>query len=61
MDQFFLQVFEVVVIQSEAALQRPVGYPPLALEELNNLLQNVIERHNRSAIVSRSFRCLLVA
>ncbi len=55
-DQFFLQVFEVVVIQSEPAFQRPVGHAPLALEECDDLLQNIIECHNGS---STSSQCVL--
>jgi hypothetical protein len=46
-EDFILQVVEVVVIKVEASFQRTVRYSPLAFEEVNDLGENVIEGHRR--------------
>ncbi len=45
LDDLRLQVFEVVVIKCEAALERAIGDAPLALEEVERLGEDFVERH----------------
>jgi hypothetical protein len=44
-EEFILQVVEVVVIEVEASFQRTIRYPSLAFEEVDDLGKNVIEGH----------------
>jgi hypothetical protein len=44
-EEFILQVVEVVVIEVEASFQRTIGYPSLAFELGDDLVENVIEGH----------------
>jgi hypothetical protein len=44
-EEFILQVVEVVVIEVEASFQRTIGDPSLAFEEVNDLGENLIEGH----------------
>ena len=48
-DELGLQVFQVVVVELEPALERPVGYAPLALQQLVHLCQDLLERHRGSS------------
>jgi hypothetical protein len=43
--QFVLEVFEVGIIDLKASSQRAIGHPPLALEQVENLGEEVIEGH----------------
>jgi len=43
--QLVLQVVEVVVIEVEASLEGTIGYPSLALKEVDDLGKNFIEGH----------------
>jgi len=44
-NQFFLEDIEVLVIQIQAHLQGAIGYPSLALQEVDDLGKNCIEGH----------------
>ena len=44
-NQFFLEDIEVLVIQIKAHLQGAIGYPSLALQEVDDLGKNFIEGH----------------
>jgi hypothetical protein len=55
--QLVLQVVEVVVIEVKASFQRTIGYPSLALEEVDDLGKNVIEGHSGPSAVWASPRC----
>jgi acyl-CoA thioesterase FadM len=43
--QFVLEVFEVVVVNVKPSLQRPIRHPPLALEQIEDWGEDVIEDH----------------
>ena len=45
-DEFVLDILQVVVIQIESALQCPVGDPFLTLEQFEYLGEDVIEGHS---------------
>ena len=44
-EEFILQIVEVVVIKVEASFQRTIGHPSLAFEEVDDLRKNFIEGH----------------
>jgi hypothetical protein len=44
-----LQILQIVVIESKPTLQRPVGHPSFALEEVEDLPQDFIKRHVQSS------------
>jgi len=44
-EEFVLEVVEVVVIKVKASFQRTIGYPSLALQKVNDLGKNFIEGH----------------
>jgi hypothetical protein len=46
-EEFILQVVEVVVIEVKSSLEGTIRYPSLAFEEVNDLGENVIEGHRR--------------
>src|SRR6516164_1408559 len=43
--QLVLQVFEVVVIKVKASFQRTIGYPSLAFEQCECLVQDLLKGH----------------
>src|SRR4029450_4542260 len=45
MNNFFFEVFDVVVINRKASFERTVRHPSLAFEERDNLFQDVVKRH----------------
>ncbi len=45
LDDFVLESLDVVVVKVESYPERPIGYPTLALEEIDHLCQDLIERH----------------
>ena len=45
-DDFVFQVFEVVVVQVEAAFEGPVRHPPLTPEQVKHLGQEFIKGHD---------------
>jgi hypothetical protein len=47
-EEFILEVVEVVVSEVEASFQRTIGDAALALEEANNLGEHFIEGHEPS-------------
>src|SRR5215831_4809483 len=47
-EEFPFQVFQVGIIQVKASLEGTIGHPSLVFEERNNLLEDVVKRHNRS-------------
>src|SRR5262249_6716227 len=47
LDEFFLQIFDIVVIQTKLPLQRTIRRPALPLEERTDLGEHVIEIHRR--------------
>jgi hypothetical protein len=49
LDDLGLQIFQVVVIEGKPSLQGPVGHPAFALEEVEDLPQDFIERHVQSS------------
>src|SRR5215831_2417142 len=51
-EDFILQIVEVVVIKVKASLEGTIGYPSLAFQQFNNLRQHLIKGH------SRPFHCL---
>src|SRR4029453_9386319 len=58
-DEFFLEVFQVVIVQVKPPLERPVREPLLALEQLAYLGEEFVKRHvqpsrARDAGMSRS-------
>jgi len=50
LDEFGLQFMQVIVIEVKPALKCPVG-PPVALEEVEDLGQDLIRRHMQSSAV----------
>jgi hypothetical protein len=44
-DDFFLQVLDIVVINIKASLEGTIRDPPLAFEEVDDLGEDVIEGH----------------
>ena len=44
-EEFFLQDFEILVIQAEPSLEGTIGHTSLVFEEVNDLGKNVIEGH----------------
>jgi hypothetical protein len=48
-EELILQVVEVGVIEVEASFQRTIGYPSLALQEVDDLGKNFIEGHGCSS------------
>jgi hypothetical protein len=46
-EEFILEVVEVVVIEVEASFERTIGDAALALEEVEYLGENLIEGHRR--------------
>src|SRR5215831_4076613 len=51
-EEFILQIVEVVVIEVKASLEGTIGYPSLACEEVDDLGEHLIKGH------SRPFHCL---
>ena len=47
LDDLRLEVFEVVVVKRETALEGAIGDTPLALEKVERLGEDFIERHRR--------------
>jgi hypothetical protein len=47
LDEFYLEIFEVGVIQLKPPLQGTIRDSALALEECDSLLQNFLELHDR--------------
>jgi hypothetical protein len=46
---FFSQVREIVLIHVEATFDGPIGYPPLALDQCQDLLQQLVKIHDASS------------
>jgi hypothetical protein len=46
---FFSQVREIVIIHVEATFDGPIGYPPLALDQCQDLLQQLVKIHDASS------------
>jgi hypothetical protein len=46
LDDLFLEILKISVIQVELPFQRPIGYPPLALEQRTHLLHNLVKFHS---------------
>jgi hypothetical protein len=44
-EEFILQIVEVVVIKIEASLEGTIRYPSLAFQEVDDLGENLIEGH----------------
>jgi len=44
-DDLRLQVFKVIVVEREAALEGTIGDTPLALQKVERLGQDVVKRH----------------
>jgi hypothetical protein len=53
-EEFILQVFEVVITEVEASLEGTRRYPLLAFEEGNNLFQHFVKRHASPSDTSSS-------
>jgi hypothetical protein len=49
-DEFILQVFEIGVVEVEAALERSICHTLLALEECDHLFQDLVECHGRCPV-----------
>jgi hypothetical protein len=47
LDDFGLQVFEVLLVQIDASPDSPVRYPPVVPEQFKHLGQDLVERHAR--------------
>jgi hypothetical protein len=47
-EQLLLEVFKVLVIQIKPSFQRPIGHTPLALEQVEDLGEKVIEGHGET-------------
>src|SRR5918912_2578557 len=52
-DEFGLEILEVVVVQRKAALEGPIRQPALALQQVEDAGQEVVKRHAQGSI-SRS-------
>jgi hypothetical protein len=50
--EFGLQFMQVIVIEVKPALKRPIGHP-LALEEVEDLGEDLIRRHMQSSITQQ--------
>jgi hypothetical protein len=44
-EEFCLQVLDIVVVDIKASLEGTIRYPSLAFEQVNDLGENVIEGH----------------
>src|SRR5215813_1264470 len=53
-EDFFLQVLDIVVIDIIASLEGTIRYPSLAFEERDDLGEDVVKRHTRSSPNSAS-------
>ena len=45
LDDFVLEGLEMVVVQPEPDLDRPIGEPPLALQQIEYLCEDLIKGH----------------
>src|SRR5262245_47851848 len=50
LDEFHLQVGEIVVLQTKLALKGPIGHATVPAEELDDLFQHRIKVHHRPSI-----------
>jgi len=51
MNDFIFQVLEVGVIEVIPTLDGSIRHPSLALEEVNDLGEDVVKRHDRTPLV----------
>jgi hypothetical protein len=52
-NNFFLEVFQFVIMQVKSPFERPIGHPPLALDQRNDLLQHLVKVHGASFLSER--------
>src|SRR5262249_2042554 len=45
LDDLSFKVFEIVLVEVEAALQRPIRHPPVAPQQVKHLGQELVKRH----------------
>src|SRR5262245_38526000 len=50
LNKFSLQVLDILVVQVKAALERSVGHPILAPEQVEHLRQDLVKCHNQSSL-----------
>ena len=50
-EDFILQVFEVVVVEVKSSFESTIGYSSLMFQEVDNLDENVIKGHDRHSAV----------
>src|SRR5215475_3926217 len=48
-DEFGLEVFEVLIVEPKAAFERPIGHASLALQQVEDLGQDFVKRHTCSS------------
>jgi hypothetical protein len=53
-DEVCLEIFDVLVVQCEAALQHTIRHPPLALQQLPHLDQGLLKGHRLSSFIQLS-------
>jgi hypothetical protein len=58
MDDVFLEVFQLLIIQVKSPFERPIGHSPLALDKCEDLLQHLIKVHGASSSGERGSRVL---
>src|SRR5215470_14347323 len=51
-DQIRFKVLDVLIIDTEAAFEHSIGYPPLALQQLSHLRQGFLEGHRLPSLVT---------
>src|SRR5882672_7200552 len=51
-DQIRFEVLDVLIIDTEAAFEHSIGYPPFALQQLSHLRQGLLEGHRLPSLVT---------
>jgi hypothetical protein len=49
-DDFVLEGLEMVVVQPESDLDHPIGEPPLALQQIEDLCEDLVKRHGPPSV-----------
>jgi hypothetical protein len=53
LDDLGLELLEIILVEVESSLERPIGCPPLPLEYIEHLRQDLVKCHPRSSVTGR--------